>query len=115
MVWKQIPEKGTLQALRASSPQGELNSLRAASSFRGAKVIYPCSRVRKERMQRDVPFVYDDLDAIFSLIRVNGRQPMNGLMSERQAPSKFFWRATPFSFKENGVAYRGTSLCTRES
>ena len=43
-------------------------------------------------MQRDVPFVYDDQDAIFSLIRVNGRQPMNGPMSERSVPPKFFWR-----------------------
>ena len=47
------PTKDTLQALRASSPQGELNSLRAASSFRGAKVADPCSMARKERVRYD--------------------------------------------------------------
>ena len=40
-----------------------------------------------------------------------------------QAPPMFFWRATPFSSKENGVAYwannpsvgcADSSLCTRE-
>ena len=47
------PAKDTLQALRASSPQGELNSLRAASSFRGARVTDPCSMARKERVWYD--------------------------------------------------------------
>ena len=50
------PAKDTLQALRASSPQGELNVYRAASSFRGARVANPCSMVRKDSEQYDVPF-----------------------------------------------------------
>ena len=44
------------------------------------------------------------LDAIPSLMRVNGRQPMNGPMSERWAPPPFSLGAYPVSFpKRNGV------------
>ena len=49
--------KGQAAAIeRFTSPQGELNVYRAASSFRGARVTNLCSKVQKDRMQWDIPF-----------------------------------------------------------